>query len=78
MSLLRSPYSVVLTRALSGKFEPPGAQSISAYVATYDRETDPRWQAIKVAERRAEEAEKLAARASIGVINFCIRVEYSI
>jgi len=47
----------------SGNFEPPGARAVASFVNEYDRETDPRWLAVKEAGRRAERAEKAAERA---------------
>jgi hypothetical protein len=47
----------------SGNFEPPGAKAVASFVNEYDRETDPRWLAVKEAGLRAERAEKAAERA---------------
>lgn len=41
---------------LSGNFEPPGAKLVASYVAEHDRETDPRWVAIKAAELKLQAA----------------------
>jgi len=40
----------------------PGAGTLSAFVTEYDRAHDPTWQAVKANERRAEKAEKEAAK----------------
>ena len=45
----------------SGNFEPPGARAVNAFVAQHDKVNDPRWMAVKIAQQRAEAAEKLAA-----------------
>ena len=57
---------LVLTRRSvppSGDFEPPGAGSLAAFVAEYDRSVDPR---VIAAELRAANAEQVAFEATIG------------
>jgi hypothetical protein len=49
-------------------FEPPGAASVSAYVAEYGKELDQRLQAVKAAERRTERA----AEAPPGKVIFSV------
>jgi hypothetical protein len=49
----------------------PGASSLSAFVTEYDRAHDPTWQAVKANERRAEKAEKEAAKMAAGEIESC-------
>lgn len=46
----------------------PGAAKVNAFVTEYDKEVDPRWQAVKAAELRAEKAEKAAGRAPAGKV----------
>jgi len=47
---------------ISDSSEQPGAKALSAFVNEYDRAHDPTWQAVKANERRAEKAEKEAAK----------------
>jgi len=44
----------------TNNFEPPRARALEAYVAQYDKETDPRWHAVKAADLRVAKAEKAA------------------
>jgi len=46
-----------------GKFEQPGIRAVAAFVTEYDKAFDPRWSAVKIAELRAERAERNAAQA---------------
>jgi hypothetical protein len=62
MPLPPRPYSDSLS---SGGFEPPGANSVAAFVAEYDRSVDPRWLA---AEIRAAKAEETAAQVTAGEV----------
>jgi len=56
-------FSVMQSLQLSYRFtDQPGATSLSAFVTEYDRAHDPTWQAAKINQRRAEKAEKEAAR----------------
>jgi len=40
----------------TGIFEPPGAGSVAAFVAEYDRSVDPRWLAAELRATKAEQA----------------------
>jgi len=66
-SQLRRPFpDYTLSISFSGNFEPPGTAAVSTFVAEVEKEYDPRWQAVKAAERRAQMAEKAAAQAPAG------------
>lgn len=43
-------------RFLSGAFEPPGSKAVAEFVQQHERETDPRWIAVRIAEERAKAA----------------------
>jgi hypothetical protein len=61
---------------LSGNFEPPGAASLSTFVNEYEKELDPRWQAVKAAERRVEMAERATTQAPGQIITTVIELSH--
>ncbi|KAL7409036.1 hypothetical protein BDY24DRAFT_242911 [Mrakia frigida] len=40
----------------SGAFEPPGSKAVAEFIQQHERETDPRWIAVRIAEERAKAA----------------------
>jgi hypothetical protein len=59
----------------SGNFEPPGAKAVNAFVAQHDKVHDPRWMAVKIAQERAEAAEKYAAEnVNAGMLVLCLNL----
>jgi len=53
----------------SGNFEPPGSAAVTTFVTEMEKEYDPRWQAVKAAERRVQMAEKTATQAPAGTLS---------
>jgi hypothetical protein len=62
------PAAYAFPLSFSGNFEPPGAVAVSTFVTEYEKELDPRWQAVKAAEIRAERAERAAIQAPAGKV----------
>jgi hypothetical protein len=45
-----------------GDFEPPGIRAVAAFLDEHEKVHDPRWVAVRVAETRAETAERELAQ----------------
>jgi len=66
LSLLRPRLNTDSPPSSSGKFEPPGAKTVTSYVIEREKENDPRWIALKAAQLRAQKAEEIAAQLPTG------------